>query len=631
MPRLARWLAVVLLATAADCLAQSPTIQAEPTVVTVTGEVLPLSATSASVTILSRETIEHSNAENVGDLLRQVPFLFLAQSGGNGGLTTVTLRGGKPNFTLVMIDGIPVDDISDTLGGSFDFATLSTDNVDHVEIVRGPLSSVYGSEAVDGVINVISRSGQGKQSMEVGGFGGNFEAAEGHFGSSGQIGKLGYSTSGSYFRIGEQTGNDAFHLLTGAFHSQLPIGTNKTLDTTLRYEGGHADAFPPNGGGPEFSVLRDPQHVRTAQTIAGIIFRHQAIGWWTYSLNFDVFNRDQDLSSPPILDAAKPTFRSVPAQQTANSFRRYRYGVSSNLSISSGVIAHLNLGERREEGSSDGLLAGTIPDRFTLARSTLDAGAELGYRSDRLTASFGLRYDKTPGIDGVWSPRAGVSYRLPDGPRFRASWGKGFKLPSFFALGDQTVGNRYLRPEFSNSFDVGISGENARRRAGWEATFFRNRYEDLVDFSPQLFRLVNRSEAITKGVELAGTLAATDSLRLGAHLAYLTWELKPSGEPLREVPHWRSGLDATWKASRRWTWRAEGLWVSQRFDFQVPVPSQEIARGYVTANLSTGYDLSDSVSAFARVENLFDLHYHEFVGFPAAGAAVHIGLNYKIQ
>src|ERR1019366_1640527 len=98
---------------------------------------MPLSAVPSSVVVLSRETIENSRAENVGDVLRQVPFLFLTRAGGAGGLTTVTLRGGKPNFTLVMLDGIPVNDISDTLGGSFDFAALSTSNVDHIEIVRG--------------------------------------------------------------------------------------------------------------------------------------------------------------------------------------------------------------------------------------------------------------------------------------------------------------------------------------------------------------------------------------------------------------------------------------------------------------------------------------------------------------
>jgi outer membrane receptor protein involved in Fe transport len=301
------------------------------------------------------------------------------------------------------------------------------------------------------------------------------------------------------------------------------------------------------------------------------------------------------------------------------------------FSLSSRVTAHVNVGERREEGTSDGLLAGTIPDRFELTRSTFGAGGEIAYRTGSVTASVGVRYDKPNGFDGVWSPRAGVSYRLPHGPRVHASWGKGFKLPSFFALGDQTVGNKQLRPEFSNSFDVGVSAETLNRRLSGEATFFRNRYTDLVDFSAQIFKLVNRSEAITKGVEFAGTFAATERLDLGAHVSYLTWSLNPAGEPLRDVPHWRGGVNATWKVSPRWTWRAESLWVSQRFDFQVPVPAQTIAGGYNSINLSTGYDMGHGVSAFVRAENLLDHHYHEFIGFPAAGATVYAGLNFHVR
>jgi outer membrane cobalamin receptor len=597
----------------------------------VNGELLPVSATSASVTILSRESIENSHAGDVGALLRQVPFLFVTESGGRGGLTTVTLRGGKPNFTLVMIDGIPVNDISDTLGGSFDFATLSTDNVDHVEIVRGPLSSVYGSEAVDGVINILSRKGEGTPSAEILGFGGNFGAAQGQLASRGRMGSFAYSTSASYFRIGEQTGNDAFHLLTGGFHSEFAIGPKRILETAFRYQGSHADAFPPNGGGPEFSILRDPQHARTAQAIGSLTFRHQAFRFWTYALSLDVFNRDQNLDAPPILDAVKPTFHSVPSQRAATNFRRYRFGIANSFAIRPRLSAHLNLGERREEGSSQGLLAGTIPDRFALTRSTLGTSAELAYRSGRLTASFGLRYDKTAGFDGVRSPRAGVSYRLAKGLQLRSSWGKGFKLPSFFALGDQTVGNKQLRPEFSNSFDLGISGAAVRGRAGWEATYFQNRYKDLVDFSAATFRLINRSKAVTKGVEVAGTLAATGRLMLSAHFSYLTWELQPSGEPLRDVPHSRGGLQATWNASSRWTWRAETLLVSSRFNFQVPVPGQLMAGGYTSVNLATSYDLRRSVTAFARIENFLNHRYHEFIGFPSAGTVAYVGLSFRIQ
>ena len=135
-------------------------LEIEPTVVTVSAEALPLSASSAAVTILTEEFIRGSHAGNMMDLLRQVPFLYLSQTGGRGGLTTVTIRGGDPNFTLVMVDGIPVNDPTNILGGSFDFSTLSVENIKQIEIVRGPMSALYGSESVGGVINIITRGGE---------------------------------------------------------------------------------------------------------------------------------------------------------------------------------------------------------------------------------------------------------------------------------------------------------------------------------------------------------------------------------------------------------------------------------------------------------------------------------------
>src|SRR5665213_551301 len=128
------------LAAAAQGQTAPGDVTDNPNVITVTAQAMPLASTSASVTVLTRDYIESSHAENAADLLRAAPFLQIAQSGASGGLTTITIRGGKPNFTMVTIDGIPVNDITTTLGGSFDFSSLPIDNIEQVEIVRGPLS-----------------------------------------------------------------------------------------------------------------------------------------------------------------------------------------------------------------------------------------------------------------------------------------------------------------------------------------------------------------------------------------------------------------------------------------------------------------------------------------------------------
>ena len=621
-------LTLVAIAAAVWCAGQ----QVEPTVITVYGQAVPVSAAAASVTVLTREAIENSHADNLADVLRFVPFLSLAQSGGRGGLTTITLRGGKPNFTLVMVDGVPVNDISNVLGGSYDFSTMSTDNIEQVEIVRGPLSSVYGSDAVAGVINIIPRRGEGNSSFEIGGMLGNFTTREIGGVAAGKIRNFDYALGGSYLAMGEQVEKDPFRLGTVSLNSHVTFGTGELLHFLVRYQNSHAAGFPTNGGGPEYSILRDAQSVGTGELVTGAGWKQQVNPLWLYALDFDIFDRTQRSDVPGILDAVKPTFRSVPSIHSDTDFKRLRLAFSNTVRIGSKLTADFGIGWRREQGSSTGLIAGKIPDVFELTRSTGDANGELLYRSGRLTASFGLRADKSEGFRTVYSPRAGVSYRVTErGPRLKASWGRGFKLPSFFALADRSVGNPQLKPEFSRSFDIGIENEffKGHLRAG--LTVFRNNYRDLVDFSAQIFRLVNRSDAQTQGVEFAVAVPVSQRVQFGVNASYLDWQLKHVTEPLRDVPHWQAGASVNWKTTGRWQSRAETAWVGRRYDFQVPVSGQQAAGGYSTTNLVTSYDFSSKLSGFVRVDNLFDRRYHEFIGFPSPGVYGRLGLRYRFR
>src|ERR1039457_5206626 len=270
--------------------AQPPIQQTEPTVITVTGQATPVSATSASVVVFTRQSSEDSHAENVTDLLRQLPFLFVTQSGARGGLTTITLRGGKPNFTLVMFDGVPINDITNVLGGSYDFSTMSAGAIEQIEIVRGPLSSVYGSDAVAGVINIIPRRGEGSPSFEVAGALGNFMTRDVSASAFGKIKNLDYGLAGSFLDIGEQVKKDPYRLGTLSLNSHLTFGNDKILRFVTRYQNGEASGFPPGGGGPEFSILQDTQAVHTIEIVTGAGWRQQVNQTWLYGLDFDLFD-----------------------------------------------------------------------------------------------------------------------------------------------------------------------------------------------------------------------------------------------------------------------------------------------------------------------------------------------------
>src|SRR5579863_2314533 len=315
--------------------------QAEPTVITVTGQATPISATSASVVVVTRQVIEDSHAENVVDVRRQIPFLFVAQSGARGGLTTITLRGGKPNFTVVLYDGIPINDITDVLGGSYDLSTMSTDGIEQIEIVRGPLSSMYGSDAIAGVINIIPRRGEGKPVFEVGGALGNFLTRDVNASASGKTGNLDYSFGGSYLDIGQQVKKDPYSLGTAGLNSHLTLGNDKLLSFVVRYQNAETAGFPPGGGGPEYSILQQTQSVHTVELVTGMGFQQQVNPIWLYGLTFDFFDRTQNSNIPPLLDAIPPTFNSIPAEITDTNFKRYRFNFTNTLRLGSNFSAEL--------------------------------------------------------------------------------------------------------------------------------------------------------------------------------------------------------------------------------------------------------------------------------------------------
>ena len=602
-----------------------------PTVITVSGHAMPLSAISAAVTVLNRDYIESSHAGTAADLLREVPFLYLAQTGARGGLTTVTIRGGKPNFTLVMIDGIPVNDITNILGGSFDFSSLSTDGIEQVEIVRGPLSSIYGSDAIGAVINFISRRGRKGAPLEVGGELGNDLRRQAHAASGGQWKSLGYSFSGSYLAIGDQVYKDSYSLGTAALHTGVDLGPNRVLEIVARYQDRQSAGLPSNGGGPELSILRDPMNDHAAELILGASYKAQFRRWWSYSLDVDRFSSTEENFTPAILDGIPPSFKnSQPSSKSTTRFSRTRVGATSSFLFSPRVSTNLSVGVRDESGRTDGWLNGTIPSSFRQQRWTFVSSAELVYQAKNLAASAGLGFDKSEGYGVVASPRLGINYSISEkGPRWKASWAKGFKLPSFYALANPNVGNPLLKPERSQAFDVGIEQRLGGSGSLLSLTCFRNSFTDLVDFSAQLFRLVNRSSAYTRGVEFGVELPAVDRLRLGGSFSYLDWRLDGTTEPLRDIPHWMSGVHLNWIPAKRIRARVEAQWVDRRYDLSVPAPNQLTAGGYSNTNGVVDYQYNEQVSFYFRADNLLNSHYHEYIGFPSPGIGARLGIGYR--
>ena len=606
--------------------AQEPVVEVEPVVVTLSPIPFPLSVAPGSVTVIDRQAIEASGGATLEDVLRAAPFVDLSRAGGRGGLTTVTLRGGDPNFTLVLLDGVPINDPTNLLGGSFDFSTLSVDNIERVEIVRGPLSSRFGSEAMAGVIHIVSRRGRIDPGWDAEVAAGSFRAREGRLGVRGSRGVLAASASASWVQLDEQVESDPYRLATVAWTADV-TGRLGEVRLTSRLHDLDSEGFPDNGGGPRYSILREPRRSKARELLMGIEARRGVREGWSLTATADAYRRDAEVRTPPVLDADPPGPLALPAVDQETVLDRRRLSLTSIWEIDE-RLSFLVSGElRHEDGESDAVIAGELPADFALERTTRSAAGEIAYRSNRLSIDLAVRFDSPDGFASETSPRAAVAWRLPwNGSRVGASWAEGFKLPSFFALGEPNVGNPDLGPERSSGFDLGWTQEIHPAGLTVSLTAFRQRYRNLIDFSPEEFRLVNRRLARTRGVEAEAVWSPHPDLDLGGFARWLDAELVGTDEMLRDRPRWRGGASAQWSDGVT-QGRIEFVRVGERFDFQIPVPERDVADGYTATSLALSRRF-DRLMAFARVDNLLDADYEEFVGFPAPGRSVRLGIRY---
>ena len=226
----------------------------------------------------------------------------------------------------------------------------------------------------------------------------------------------------------------------------------------------------------------------------------------------------------------------------------------------------------------------------------------------------------------------GFSYLLSQSKtRFRATWGKGYKLPSFFALGDPNIGNPELLPERSRAWDLGVEQELLNSRLSFGAAYFDNTFRDLIDFSAESFRLVNRRQVVANGVELEGHYDLTRGAQLLAQLSYVNSDIRDSNEPLRDRPKWRGGFGLDWHTTPSSVLYFRYTAVGDRFDFQVPVPERSVADGYQTLDVAFSYKLNGNITAFVRADNLLDRKYQEFIGFPNPGIFARAGVSVNFQ
>ena len=599
---------------------------AENIVVTATRVPTPEAQLASSITVVTADDIAAKQLATLPDLLKDVPGLNVVQSGGPGAQTSVFMRGTDSNHVKVLVDGIDVSDPSSP-SNTFDFGQFLTGDIQKVEVLRGPQSGLYGSDAIGGVINIITKSGEGPAQFTASVEGGSFDTFNQSGGVSGSVDDFHYAANIQHFYSGATPVtpediippggtrmDDRYNNVTASTKLGYDVADNFDLglvarytDSELHFTGDNFNFFPSVPDTAQ-SIQNDTQYYTrgTAHlTLFGGIFE-QTLGFAYTSDHTSDFSPD----SGTTLDAGD----------------RVKIDWQGNIRLMDGEILVLGAEHSRDEL------------RFPISAGTsINSGyAEL---QSNLAPNFynaiNIRYDDNEQFGGDVTYRVAPTYLIAQtGTKLKASIGTGFKAPTLSDMFESFpsfgfFGNPNLKPEKDFGWDAGFEQTVFDDKVQFGATYFHNSIRDLIEGGATMDINVDRAE--TDGVESFVAYQPFDTLSFRADYTYTHARDETMDVELVRRPTNKASLNAQWQATKDLEVDATLLYVGHWFDLtRDALASNVTAPGYTTFNVAANYAINDEFTVYGRVDNIFDAHYQNPIGFLQPGRGVFGGIKAKI-
>lgn len=626
---------------------------------------IPLTSAASSVTVITRDDLERRQVESAADALRAVPGLTVTANGGRGALTSVFPRGGESDYSLVIVDGVEAN----AFGGGFDFSQLPAANIERIEVVRGPQSALYGSNAIGSVIRIVTRQG-GTPVASASVEGGGFDTFRATAATSGSINAWHWGASTERLTTenfnGQQTAsgaiveNDDYDRTSvagaGGWRNQKGVG----LGGSVRYSTDERGAPGPFGADP-------------GGTYSGIDTISRGVNdRWLMSLSGNVPAGRARISGEATharldSDFASPFGDSESYSRRTSGRAQVDASLANELEMSAGFEA---LAER----AGGTFITATGNVLVPVKRRLLGLFAESRWNhANRLFVTGGIRVERItrealPGDATAFSPRPAFASDtvVSPNPKISAAWfvgatdgnytkirgsaGTGIRPPDAFEIA--FTDNPSLKPERSRSFDVGVDQSLINGRGLIEGTFFYNNYDDLIiatgSFSGSShYRTDNISNARARGLEVAGTLRAPlapvdgGSMQLRIGYTYLATEILAVdnsgsapppfsvGDELLRRPNHMFSLDflvtgGVWTAFLQGGARSSVRDVDPSFGTFGGIYDSP---GYNVWNAGASWTFLERLQIIGRVTNLFDRDYEEALGYPALGRSAMVGLR----
>jgi vitamin B12 transporter len=594
------------------------------TVVSPTGVVTPAWQSASSITIVTEKDIQTQQHRTVPDILRTAPGLNMVQAGGPGAQTSIFMRGTNANHTKVILDGIDIGDPANS-NGAFDYAHLLAADIQQMEILRGPQSGLYGSDAIGGVISIITKKGEGPPRVTGSLESGSFKTFNQTLGLSGSERNFNYAVNVAHLHAGDvpvtppellppgrrAIGNN-YDNMTYSTKLGVDLNDNLTVNSAVRY----IDTtllFTGDGGFPS-----TPNATQSTHSVQQLFNREEAV--WSL---FD------------------GRIKSYFGLNYTNS-RAYDAGPGDPATITTGERLKFDWRTVAEIARDNNLIFGAEhqTDRMDTAAFAARNGNKAGFielqsaLANRLFLVANIRQDSNDLFGERMTYRVAPAVIVPiTETKLKASYGTGFKAPSLSQLFRDFptfnfFANRNLKPEDSRGYDAGFEQPLFNDRVRFGSTYFHNDITNLIDYNATFTSLVNVNSATTEGTETFVSAQITERFGIRADYTFTRAVNAATGMQLLRRPKEKWSATATWLPLDALTLSATVLrvndWIDVTRDGSI---SGIVAPGYTLVNLRGDYAVNDQVKIFGRIDNLFDARYQNPTGFLAPGLAIFGGIR----
>ena len=632
--RLARQSAIALaLLGASTSVARAQATSADtstlnPVVVTATRLPSAAGAAALSTTVISGDDLRARGVSTVLEALRETPSVAVVQGGSFGQQTSIFLRGGQSNYTQVLVDGVVVNDP----GGAIDIANLTTDNIDRIEIVRGPTSVLYGANAVTGVIQIFTRRGAGPAQLSAWARGGTYGTREGEVSALGGDDKLSYSLSAAQHNTdGIYDVNSAARNGTYSGSLRLAPDTRSDISLSLRYIDAGAHIATNGNGVPNDSNQTHTERRFLASLDAGRFLTSKLEARASLAAT-DVDARSEDRPDSQDDTDFPYDIRTRIYRRTADA--RLNFHIEPNVVVTGGGSY-----ESQRERSTGG-----DPEHRTVGAGYAQV---VGTSFGSLSYTGGVRVDHNSTFGDFTSYRVGAAYELPSATRLHAALGTAFREPTFEESSSAQpfdVGNPDLQPERSRSWEAGVDQDIVRGRASIGATYFNQRFRDMIQYNGLVAEgapnYYNLAAATSDGLEVTLRVSPVAPLTLAASYTYTKTRVTNAGidssatanfvqgQRLLRRPTNLASATASYAFRRPETsLHLEVATIGDRDDRDFSddvtfIPKDVTLPSYTVVGIAgdlgilrRGANGSPDVVLTARVDNLFDRKYQQIFGF----------------